>query len=229
MLTVSELRSGHPAAPEYLVNIFVIQRDYGYANNARLAKWMHVSRSAVSQAISRLKALSLIVQDEYGGVRLSPEGRRLATSVLRRHYLIEHLLVRVLDYPWDKADEEASRVQETISDDFTAYLYTYLGEPVTCPHGNPFPDTPEEKNLVEAMRICELEENVTARVLRITEEGENVQGMLTACYRHHISPGAEFVILKAEDGALRLRPVDGDGAFSLPAKYARHIRAKSIS
>lgn len=229
MLTVSELRSGHPAAPEYLVNIFVIQRDYGYANNARLAKWMHVSRSAVSQAVSRLKTLSLIVQDEYGGVRLTPEGKRLAISVLTRHYLIEHLLVGVLDYPWDKADEEASRIQETISDEFAAYLYTYLGEPQTCPHGNPFPDTPVEKNLVEALRICELAENDNARVLRITEEGENVPGMLTACYKHHISPGAEFLILKSDDGALRLRSVDGEEAFSLPAKYAKHIRAESIS
>ncbi len=228
-MTISELRSGHPAAPEYLVNIFIIQRDYGYANNARLAKWMHVSRSAVSQAISRLKALSLIVQDEYGGVRLSPEGKRLAISVLTRHYLIEHLLVGVLNYPWDKADEEASRIQETISDEFADYLNKYLGEPVTCPHGNPFPGTSVEKNLVEALIISELEENDTAKVLRITEEGENVPGMLTACYKNHISPGAEFVIVRNQDSTLQLRPVDGEKAFTLPAKYARHIRAESVS
>ena len=228
MLTINELRSGHPAAPEYLVNIFIIQRDYGYANNARLAKWMDVSRSAVSQATSRLKALSLIVQDEYGGVRLSPEGRRLAVSVLTRHYLIEHLLVRVLNYPWDKADEEASRIQETISDGFTEYLHKYLGEPQTCPHGNPFPDTPLEKNLIEAQKLSELEEDITARVLRITEEGENVAGMLTACYKHHISPGAEFVILKSDDDSLELKPVGGTEIFSLPEKYARHIRAESL-
>lgn len=228
MLTISELRSGHPAAPEYLVNIFIIQRDYGYANNARLAKWMDVSRSAVSQATSRLKALSLIVQDEYGGVRLSPEGRRLAVSVLTRHYLIEHLLVRVLNYPWDKADEEASRIQETISDGFTEYLHKYLGEPQTCPHGNPFPDTPMEKNLVEAQKLSELDKEKTARVLRITEEGENVSGMLTACYKHHISPGAEFIILESTEDALQLRPASGTGSFSLPAKYAMHIRAESV-
>jgi len=229
MLTISELRSGHPAAPEYLVNIFVIQRDYGYANNARLAKWMNVSRSAVSQAISRLKTLSLIVQDEYGGVRLSSEGRRLATSVLTRHYLIEHLLVRVLNYPWDKADEEASRIQETISDEFAEYLRKYLGDPQTCPHGNPFPGTSGEKTLVEAQRISELEENGAARILRITEEGENVPGMLTACYKHHISPGMEFVIIKTGDDGIQLRAVEGEKTFSLPEKYAKHIRAESIS
>jgi DtxR family Mn-dependent transcriptional regulator len=228
MLTISELKEGHPAAPEYLVNIFVIQRDYGYANNARLAKWMHVSRSAVSQAISRLKTLSLIVQDEYGGVRLSPEGRRLAISVLTRHYLVEHLLVRVLNYPWDKADEEASRIQETISDEFAEYLRNYLGDPQTCPHGNPFPETPEEKNLVEAQRISELAENETARILRITEEGENVPGMLTECYKHHISPGEHFIILKCDDRGLHLRPQNDNKAFTLPEKYAKHIRAEAI-
>src|SRR3972149_448394 len=102
MLSISELRSGHPAAPEYLVDIYIIQRDYGYAHNARLADWLNVSRSAVSQAIGRLKSLGLIEQDDYGAVRLMPEGRRLAESELRGHYLIEHLLVRRLGYAWGK-------------------------------------------------------------------------------------------------------------------------------
>ena len=86
-----------------------------------------------------------------------------------------------------------------------------------------------EKNLVEARKLSELAADETAKVLRITEEGENVAGMLTACYTYHISPGAEFVILESEDDGLRLRPADGKEPFSLPAKYARHIRAESVS
>jgi len=32
-------------------------------------------------------------------------------KVLRRHYLPEHLLVRILDFPWEKADDEAKRLE----------------------------------------------------------------------------------------------------------------------
>lgn len=224
MLTISELKAGHPAAPEYLVDIFIIQRDYGYANNARLANWLGVSRSAVSQAMGRLKSLGLIEQDEYGAVRLLPEGRRVAECVLKRHYLIEHLLVRILDYPWDRADDEASRIQETMSDEFTDYLFHYLDEPDTCPHGNPFPGSAAETHLVEARKLSEVHAGDRIRILRITEEGENVPGMLTACYEHQISPGIELDVTTADDDTISLRrPGDGQ-SFSLPMKYAKHIR-----
>lgn len=229
VISIGELRSGHPAAPEYLVDIFIIQRDYGYANNARLASWLHLSRSAVSQGVTRLKNLSLVEQDEYGGIRLSPEGRPIAVSILTRHYLIEHLLVRILDYPWDKADEEASRIQETISDDFTDYLFEYLGKPQTCPHGNPFPDSPVEKELVEARKLSEFDPGSTLKVVRITEEGENVPGMLTACYHHDISPGKEIELVSTDEDGVELRNGDRGESFRLPNRFTRHIRVLPVS
>ncbi len=81
----------------------------------------------------------------------------------------------------------------------------------------------------ESLDLDEATAKHIKRVLRITEEGENLTGMLTACYEHHISPGAEFVILKSGEDALQLRRADGKETFSLPAKYARHIRAESLS
>jgi DtxR family transcriptional regulator, Mn-dependent transcriptional regulator len=229
MLTISELRSGHRAAPEYLVNIFIIQRDYGYANNARLADWMKVSRSAVSQAVGRLKALSLVKQDAYGGIRLSSDGKGIAENVLRRHYLIEHLLVRVLEYPWDKADEEASRIQETISDEFTEYLFEHLGMPATCPHGNPFPGSDVEESLIGARKLTDATVGDSVRIMRITEEGENVSGMLTLCYQHRISPGSVFCILDVNDEGLELVRLPKKTQFRLPLMYARHVRIERVS
>lgn len=228
MLTIAELRSGHPAAPEYLVDIFVIQRDYGYANNARLADWLEVSRSAVSQALGRLKSLGLIEQDDYGAVRLKPAGRSIAESVLRRHYLIEHLLVGTLGYPWDKADDEAARIQETISEEFTEHLYEYLGRPDTCPHGNPFPGAGVEKKLVDAQKLSEADAGETIRVLRITEEGEHVPGMLTACYEHQISPGTELEVTEVTDDGMTLRRSPRGVAFDLRQEYAKHIRVEGV-
>jgi len=91
-MTLQELKNQFPAAPEYLTQIFLIDRDNGTVPNARLADRLGVSRPAVSQAVGRLKKLGLVDQDRYGAIGLSSEGRRIAEKVVRRHFLLEHLL-----------------------------------------------------------------------------------------------------------------------------------------
>ena len=114
-MTLQELKNKFPAAPEYLTQIFLIQRDQGKVPNARLADRLGVSRPAVSQAVGRLKKLSLVKQDRYGAIELTSEGQVHAENVVRRHFLIEHLLVRVLEYPWDLSDAEAETLQASVS------------------------------------------------------------------------------------------------------------------
>ena len=48
-----------PVAVEYVSSIYLIARDYGYVTNVKLANWTGVSKSAVSQALGRLKRLGL--------------------------------------------------------------------------------------------------------------------------------------------------------------------------
>ncbi len=173
-----------PAAAQYLSSIYIITRDYGYVTNVKLAEWMGVSSSAVTQAVERLKRLGLVHRKRYENVLLSDLGRSLAIEVLRRHYLLEHLLVRLLGYPWDKADDEAKRLQTEISDDLADHLYSKLGAPQTCPHGNPLPGSQQEQRLLNAPRLSEAPLGEVVRVLRITEEGEQIPSMLAFCFEH---------------------------------------------
>ena len=107
----------------------------------------------MTQTLGRLKRLGLARQVRYGAIGLTPEGRELAVKVLRRHALLEHLLVGVLQYPWEKADEEAKRLQSQISEDLTEHLFLRFGSPQTCPHGNPLPGSPLEARLLKAPRL----------------------------------------------------------------------------
>ena len=137
LLDLEELTKKFPAAAEYLIEIFVTNRDYGIVKNSVIAARLSVSKPAVTQAMNRLKKYDLIEQDLYGAIRLTETGRVTAARLLKRHYLIEHLLIRTLDYHWVKSDEEASRIQAAISDDFAYFLHDKMGRPDTCPHGNP--------------------------------------------------------------------------------------------
>jgi DtxR family transcriptional regulator, Mn-dependent transcriptional regulator len=229
----ANIHSKFPAAAEYLSSIYILKRDYGHVSNTRLAEWAGVSGSAVTQALGRLKRLGLAKQERYEDIELTVEGREFAIRVLRRHYLLEHLLVGVLGYPWDKADDEAKTLQSAISEELTEHLYLKLGAPQTCPHGNPMPDSSLESSLLKAPRISDAQVGSIVRILRITEEGEQVPSMLAFCFAHGIQPGATLLIVKRNENEIVLldnNPKTKEGAlsFSMDIGKAFHIRYEPL-
>jgi DtxR family transcriptional regulator, Mn-dependent transcriptional regulator len=221
---LAEIHRQFPAVAEYLSGIYILRRDYGQVGNTRLSAWVGVSGSAVTQALGRLRRLGLARQKPYGDISLTPGGRLLAVKVLRRHYLLEHLLVGVLGYPWEQADQEAKLLQNLISDELTEHLYRRLGSPQTCPHGNPMPGSRIEPKLLAAPRLREAPDGRTVKILRITEEGEQVSGLLPACGARGIQPGARIRVLRRDRRSLYLAGSAGAARFSLPLSMAEHIR-----
>ena len=224
-MTLQELKSQFPAAPEYLTQIFLIERDNGIVPNAKLADRLEVSRPAVSQAVGRLKKLGLVDQDRYGAIGLSAEGRVFAERVVRRHFLLEHLLVRILEYPWDKSDVEAETLQASLSDDLTEYLAERLGHPQTCPHGNPMPGSDIEKAYLDAPKLPDAGVGTKVKIIRITEEGEMTDGMLSFCQANGIAPGRILEIVdQGEDGCTCL----SDGKeVKIRTDFSRSLRWES--
>jgi DtxR family transcriptional regulator, Mn-dependent transcriptional regulator len=221
---LAEIHGRFPAAAEYLSGIYILRRDYGEAGNTKLSEWVGVSGSAVTQALSRLKRLGLARQERYGDIALTPGGRQLAIQVLRRHYLLEHLLVRVLGYPWEKADLEAKLLQNLISADLTEHLYRRLGSPQTCPHGNPMPGARVEKKLLAAARLSEAPAGRRITILRITEEGEQVPSLLSTCGTRGVTPGAAFRTDGRDERTVWLTAGRGSRRVGIPLAMAWHVR-----
>lgn len=224
-MTLQELKSQFPAAPEYLTQILLIERDNGIVPNARLADRLQVSRPAVSQAVGRLKKLGLVDQDRYGAIGLTAEGRTVAENVVRRHFLLEHLLVGVLGYPWDKSDVEAGTLQASLSDELTEYLSERLGNPQTCPHGNPLPGSDIEKKYLEAPKLTSAELGSKVKIIRITEEGEMIDGMLSFCQDNGIAPGTVLEIFSQD--ATETVCGNDNGKISVPVLFSSSIRWES--
>ena len=222
-----------PAAAEYVSGIYILARDYGKVSNSRLAAWTGVSGSAVTQALGRLKRLGLTRHVRYESIELTEQGRQLAMKVLRRHYLLEHLLVRFLDYPWEKADDEAKRLQSEISDDLTEHLFQKLGSPQACPHGNPMPGSAVEARLLNAPRLSDAPAGAVVRIIRITEEGEQIPQMLDFCHNQGLKPGATFTVLARQGEVVRLGRTRTDAKgesleeVEVPLEKSLHIRYES--
>jgi DtxR family Mn-dependent transcriptional regulator len=222
-MDLNTLHSKFPAAADYLSQIFLIKREYGQVNNIRLSERLGVSKSAVTQSIKRLAKLELVHQDRYGVIQLTEEGNDLAKDVLERHYLLEHVLVDMLGYPWEKSDREAKRLQDIISEDLTRHMEEQLGRPKTCPHGNPFPDTKREEELIEAPRLVDALVGEDVTLIRITEEGEEVDGLLDFCFRRNLKPGTPLRLLSRTNDGLEVRKKTGGDNFRIPLEYARHF------
>lgn len=222
MSSDTEILKTFPAAAEYLSNIHLICRDYGHAANHRLADWLGVSTSAVTQALGRLKKVGLVTQERYEHVYLTEAGRALALKVLKRHYLLEHLLVKTLDFPWDKSDEEAKVLQNQISDDLAEHLDAKLGFPQTCPHGNPLPGTAVEARLLAAPRLTQAVADSEVVIVRITEEGEGIPTMLPFCQAAGFTPGARVKVLVAGPDGVTLQK-EGHQPVLVPVALAKHI------
>ena len=209
---------------EYLIRIYTTLREGSRVVGSRLAERLGVSASAVTQAFQRMERQGLAVIDPESGIQLTAEGRAIAESIIRRHYLIERLLVDTLGFDWADAAVEAERMEHTLSPKLEKYLYEKLGGPTTCPHGNPFPGSPGEERLLGARKMTAARAGESVVVWRITEEGEDDNELLHFAHDNGVLPGRTALIhdIDLREGLVELR-LDGR-TVDMPSRWARHIR-----
>src|SRR5205807_10070868 len=106
---------------------------------ARLAERLNVSPPTVTATLQRVQRDGLIEHGPRKEILLTAEGRREAEDIVRRHALAERLLTDLLKMPWHESHEEAHGVEHVMTPKIEARLLEALGNPTTCPHGNPIP------------------------------------------------------------------------------------------
>ncbi len=204
----------HPAFEEYCECIFELAEDDMDVIQARIADRLQVSRPAVSEMMRRLETEGLITTD--GGIDLTSAGIELAERVVRRHRLAERFLTDVLELSWAEAHHEAGKWEHVMSEHVEKAMSRLLGNPTTCPHGNPIPGS---DYVEEASRpLAEVDVGDGFIVRRITEELEFTPGLLEYLEESALQPGRKGMITAASpDGTLTVE-IDGRhvgvGAFA---------------
>lgn len=156
---------------------------------ASLSRRLGVSAQAVSEMVARLVADGLIVVGARHELELTHAGRAQADAIFRRHSLLEWLLTAVIGLGWAESDEEAARLQAAISPRVEARLAELLGNPPTCPHGNPI-DAEAARTRPRGIPLSEAEAGTEVTIFRITEEAEEDVDLLSYLEEHHLVPGA---------------------------------------
>ncbi len=204
----------HPAFEEYCECIYELAEDDVDVIQARIADRLNVSRPAVSEMMRRLDAEGLV--ESSSGIRLTNAGQLLATTVVRRHRLAERFLTDVLHLSWAEAHHEAGKWEHVMSAAVEQAMARLLGNPTTCPHGNPIPGSGYVELDSRPLAAVTVGEQFT--IARITEELEFTPGLLEFLEASSLLPGNAGVITAASpDGTLTVE-IDGHhvgvGAFA---------------
>jgi len=194
-----------PAIEEYLQAVYTLADEGGQVIGARLAEFLRISPAAVSEMVHRLERDGLLRLDERREVRLTERGLEAASSIVRRHRLAERMLVDLLGYEWWKTHEEAERIEHAMSREMEERLVRVLGDPQTCPHGNPMPGmTPRPTRPLERLATGE-----RATVERIPDQFEHEPGFLEYLDTQGVRPGVTLEMIEQHPGTLRVA-VDGN-------------------
>ena len=163
---------------------------------ARLASFLGVSAAAVSEMLHRIERDGLVELDGRKEVHLTEKGGVLASHVIRRHRLAERMLTDLLGYEWWKTHEEAERIEHAMSPEMEERLARVLGDPQTCPHGNPMPGvTPRPTKPLD-----QVTRGSTATVERIPDQFEHEPGFLEYLDAQGLRPGVSVRIIDARQG-----------------------------
>ena len=196
----------HPAFEEYCECIFELREDNLDVIQARIADRLRVSRPSVSEMIKRLTEEGLIKVTE-GHITLTDSGEELAQRVVRRHRLAERFMTDILGLSWALAHREAGRWEHVMSDAVEEAMRQKLGNPTTCPHGNPIPGS--GYSAPPAVSLSKVTMGQKFTVSRIPEELEFSPGMLEFLENTNLMPGLSGEVTSTNDKGDMTLSVDG--------------------
>lgn len=176
---------------DYLALLHIFERDGRPAIATRLAEQVGVALPTVTATIKRMTRDGWVTVDEKKELHLTPAGRKIARSVLRRHFLLELLLRKVLGLPWSRIHQQAHAMEHTVSEETVALLESKLKYPATCPHGNPLPG--EEQVVAGWVKLTDLGRGDVAVICRIHEFAEDNSDLMAFLEANGVLPGTKVV------------------------------------
>ena len=205
---------------DYLEEIKRLEEDGERITATVLAGILEVSLPSASEMLKRLSGEGYLSREKGGTILLTPDGRRLAHTMLRRHRLVECLLVRKLGMAWYEVHGEAHKLEHAISSRVEEAMAKALDYPDYCPHGHPICPV----DLRSLRRMTELTAGETGTVAQISELKEEVLPYLNEI---GIRPGAEVHVkdLAPLEGPMTIET--DEGITSLGRELARLVRVGS--
>jgi DtxR family Mn-dependent transcriptional regulator len=164
------------------------------ATVSRLAERLGVTAVSANEMVRKLGEHGLVKHTPYKGVSFTGKGREVACSVMRRQRLWEVFLFDHLKIEWAKIYELACSLEHATAPEVTAALADFLGNPTTCPRGNPIPAADGSFAPLDGIPLSEA---VVGDALRVVAVNATSTDVLKYLQDRDILPGSEIKVIEA--------------------------------
>jgi DtxR family Mn-dependent transcriptional regulator len=162
----------------YIKAIFHLQHADGTVTTNELAAELNTRPASVTDMMKKLKTKKLVHYEAYHGFRLSPDGRKLALLIVRRHRLWEFFLAEKLKFSWEEVHAVAEDLEHVGSKKLIDKLDEFLGFPRFDPHGDPIPDSNGRLETSKQVSLPDLPLNKQAVVCHVSDQSNEMLELL---------------------------------------------------
>ncbi|MEO5593292.1 MAG: metal-dependent transcriptional regulator [Chitinophagaceae bacterium] len=190
----------------YIKAIFHLQQEpeqESVTTNA-LAEALHTKPASVTDMLKKLKTQKLLQYEKYRGVKLTPEGKKLAVQIVRKHRLWEYFLVEKLQFGWEEVHDIAEELEHISSKKLIDRLDAFLDFPRADPHGDPIPDVNGKMPSLQQSAVSEMPVNSSGTVNGISDQSAD---MLELLKHKNIQLGTKLEVKKKfeVDGSVEIK------------------------
>jgi len=210
----------------YIKNIYHLQQSTGFATTNELAAALRSKPASITDMLKKLKAKKLLIYEPYKEFNLSPQGKKIALGIVRRHRLWEYFLVEKLKFGWDEVHEIAEELEHVSNKKLTDQLDQFLNYPRFDPHGDPIPDSNGKMIVQQQMILTELALNAPSLVSSV---GSQSSELLELLKHKNITIGTRVEVKKkfSFDRSLELK-LNNQVAVNISEQLASVLFVKSV-
>lgn len=191
------------ADENYLKEIYALELDHTQVSTSMLAERFGYSPATVTGMLKKLAGKGWVAYEPYRGVTLTESGRNIAVEVIRHHRLLETYLFKELEVPWERAHEEAERLEHALSEYLEERIDEVLGHPTVNPYGAPIPTLAGKVVNPVRLRLSDLAIGDHAEIVEIDDQKP---ALLAYLGQMQLYPLAEFTVTAIEpfDGLITI-------------------------
>lgn len=214
------------AEENYVKSIYKLQEGDAVVTTNALAYELETKPASVTDMAKKLKEKKLIDYEKYKGIALTPEGRKVALQIIRRHRLWECFLVDKLAFSWEEIHELAEELEHVRSEKLISRLSDYLGNPVIDPHGDPIPDA--HGKMAKPRPQTSLDQ-ANARRLVVTAVTDQSTALLAFLNAKNIKLGTQLEVIAhyEYDNSIEIK-LKQHPAITISEQVARNIMVRPV-
>jgi len=191
----------------------------GISTNA-IAQELQTKASSVTDMVKKLADKKVLTYVKYQGVHLTPFGKKIAASIIRKHRLWEVFLVEKLNFNWDEVHDVAEQLEHIKSDKLIDELDAFLGYPKRDPHGDLIPDKEGNLKTPKQILLAELEVNESGLCVGVKDSSSVFLQYLD---QQKIALGVTIKVLEKEPFDHSLTIAIDDRQLTISQKIANNL------